>query len=150
MACNVRGEYFRKLLAKLHRGAHLGWARVLEVDSRIKVDPGKFVKNDKLMPYLCSGSNFISNLVTNQIQKRRGEPGLFYFEYNLLPKLISNFYALHWPGISPLVQSTFMYSPSYFYYQDKNKILYGMISHIECNFVWFMPIIPLLISIQKK
>ena len=65
----------------------LGWARVLEVDSRIKVDPGKFVKNDKLMPYPCSGSNFISNLVTNYIQKRRGEPGLF--EYNLLPKLIS-------------------------------------------------------------
>ena len=34
----------------------------------------------------------ISNLVTDYIQKRRGEPGLFSFEYDLLPKLISNFY----------------------------------------------------------
>ena len=33
----------------------------------------------------------ISNLVSDYIQKRKGEPGLFSFEYNLLPKLISNF-----------------------------------------------------------
>ena len=32
----------------------------------------------------------ISNLVTDYIQKRRGEPGFFSFEYNLLQKLISN------------------------------------------------------------
>ena len=31
----------------------------------------------------------VSNWVTDYIQKRRGEPGLFSFEYNLLPKLIS-------------------------------------------------------------
>ena len=31
----------------------------------------------------------ISNFVTDYIQKRKGEPGLFSFEYNLLPKLIS-------------------------------------------------------------
>ena len=31
----------------------------------------------------------ISNLATDYIQKRRGEPGLFSFEYNLLPNLIS-------------------------------------------------------------
>ena len=31
----------------------------------------------------------ISNLATAHIQKRRGEPGLFSFEYNLSPKLIS-------------------------------------------------------------
>ena len=31
----------------------------------------------------------ISNLATDYIQKRRGEPGLFSFEYNLSPKLIS-------------------------------------------------------------
>ena len=36
----------------------------------------------------------ISNLVTDYIQRRRGEP-----EYNLLPKLISNFYAPHGPGL---------------------------------------------------
>ena len=30
-----------------------------------------------------------SNLATNYIQKRRGEPGLFSFEYNLSPNLIS-------------------------------------------------------------
>ena len=40
----------------------------------------------------------ISNLVTGYIQKRRIELGLFSFEYNLLPKLISNYYALHGPG----------------------------------------------------
>ena len=33
----------------------------------------------------------ISNLATDYMQKRRGEPGLFSFEYNLLPNLISNF-----------------------------------------------------------
>ena len=31
----------------------------------------------------------ISNLATDYIQKRIGEPGLFSFEYNLSPKLIS-------------------------------------------------------------
>ena len=31
----------------------------------------------------------ISNLATDYIQKRRGEPGLFSFEYNLSPNLIS-------------------------------------------------------------
>ena len=36
---------------------------------------------------------------TDYIQKTRGEPRLFSFEYNLLPKLISNFYALNGPGI---------------------------------------------------
>ena len=34
----------------------------------------------------------ISNLVTDYIQKRRREPSLFSFEYNLLPKLISKYY----------------------------------------------------------
>ena len=29
----------------------------------------------------CRGYNFISNFVTDYIQKRRGEPGLFSFEY---------------------------------------------------------------------
>ena len=37
----------------------------------------------------------MSNLVTDYIQKRRGEPGLFSFEYDLLPK----FLPLHGPGI---------------------------------------------------
>ena len=44
--------------------------------------------------------NFISILVTDYIQKRRGEPGLFSFEFNLLPKLISNFLPLHGPGMN--------------------------------------------------
>ena len=30
----------------------------------------------------------ISNLATDYVQKRRGEPGLFSFGYNLSPKLI--------------------------------------------------------------
>ena len=42
-----------------------------------------------LMPYPCSHFTLISNLVTDYIQKRRGEPCLFSFEYNLLPKLIT-------------------------------------------------------------
>ena len=49
-----------------------------------------------LMPYSCSGQK-ISNLVTDSKKKRK--PGLFFFEYTQLPKLISNFYALHGPGI---------------------------------------------------
>ena len=35
--------------------------------------------------------DLISILVTNYIQKRRGQALLFYFEYNLLPNFISNF-----------------------------------------------------------
>ena len=31
----------------------------------------------------------ISNLATDYIQKRKGDPGLFFFEYNLSPNLIS-------------------------------------------------------------
>ena len=42
----------------------------------------------------------VSNLATDYIQKRKGEPRLFSVEYNLLPNLISNFYALHGPGMS--------------------------------------------------
>ena len=41
-----------------------------------------------LMAGPCSGKHFISILGTDYIQKRRGEPGRFSFEYNLLPKLI--------------------------------------------------------------
>ena len=33
-----------------------------------------------------------SKLHQDYIQKKRGEPGLFSFEYNILPILISNFY----------------------------------------------------------
>ena len=43
-----------------------------------------------LMPGPCSGNNLISILVTDYIQKRRGQALLFSFEYNLLPNLISN------------------------------------------------------------
>ena len=44
-----------------------------------------------LMPGPCSGKNLISILVTDFIQKRRGQALLFSFEYNLLPNLITNF-----------------------------------------------------------
>jgi hypothetical protein len=43
------------------------------------------------MPGPCSGKNLITVLVTDYIQKRRGQALLFSFEYNLLPNLISNF-----------------------------------------------------------
>ena len=43
------------------------------------------------MPGPCSGKNLISILVTDYIQKRRGQALHFSFEYNLLPILISNF-----------------------------------------------------------
>ena len=51
---------------------------------KVNGKPGFTVTN--LLPYPCSGKNLISNLVTDYIQKRSGEPGLFSFEYNLLPK----------------------------------------------------------------
>ena len=39
------------------------------------------------MPYLFSGLNLISNLVTDYIQKRRGEPGLNFENWmNRLPQ----------------------------------------------------------------
>ena len=63
----------------------------------------KFIRNPKQTWFLNSYEGFltlycpihvdtftlISNLATDYIQKRRWEPGLFSFEYNLLPKLIS-------------------------------------------------------------
>ena len=43
--------------------------------------------------YLCPlhvvTFTLISNLATDYIQKRRGDPGLFFFEYNPSPNLIS-------------------------------------------------------------
>ena len=68
------------------------------------------------MPCPCSGGkNLISILVTDYIQKRRGQALLFSFEYNLLPNLISNLnhymdraldqsclqflYVVRWPNI---------------------------------------------------
>ena len=69
--------------------------------------PKKLIKN-VLYPYALSmywlkfDIKFGNRLY---IQKRRGEPGLFSFEYNLLPKLTSNFYALHVPGISLFLTS---------------------------------------------
>jgi hypothetical protein len=39
----------------------------------------------------CSGKLMISVLVTDYIQKRRGQALLFFFEYNLLANLLSNF-----------------------------------------------------------
>ena len=44
-----------------------------------------------LMPGPFSGKNLISILVTDYIQKRRGQALLFSFKYNMLPNLISNF-----------------------------------------------------------
>ena len=38
----------------------------------------------KLMPDSCSDKNLLTSLVTDYIQKRKGEPRLFSFEYNLL------------------------------------------------------------------
>ena len=53
--------------------------------------PTDFFKDFCLMPGPCSGKKLISILVTDYIQKRRGQARLFSFEYNLLPNLISNF-----------------------------------------------------------
>ena len=52
------------------------------------------------MPGPCSGKNLISILVTDYIQKRRGEPGHFSFEYNMShTKIYIKFLPLHGPGI---------------------------------------------------
>ena len=45
--------------------------------------------NRDLCPIHVVTFTLISNLATDYIQKRRGEPGLFSFEYNMSPKLIS-------------------------------------------------------------
>ena len=45
-------------------------------------------QNNVLSMYIVNFT-LISNLATDYIQKRKGEPGLFSFEYNLSPKLIS-------------------------------------------------------------
>ena len=73
---------------------YFGWLFNFELGRKLLVPKvlTYFFKEYKLMPYPCSGENLISNLVTDYIQKRRGEPGLFSFEYNLLPKLTSIFY----------------------------------------------------------
>ena len=42
-----------------------------------------------ICPIQMVSFTLISNSATNYIQKRRGEPGVFSFEYNLLQKLIS-------------------------------------------------------------
>ena len=47
------------------------------------------IQNTKLCPVHVVTFTLISNLATDHIQKRRGEPGLFSFEYNLSPNLIS-------------------------------------------------------------
>ena len=45
------------------------------------------------MPDPCSCKNLLTILViVIYIQKRTGEPGLFSFEYNLLPKLLTDVY----------------------------------------------------------
>ena len=45
-----------------------------------------------LMPGPCRGKNLLTTLVTDYIPKRGGDPGLFFFEYNLLSKLLTHFY----------------------------------------------------------
>ena len=45
--------------------------------------------HEHLCPIHVVTFTLISNLATDYIQKRRGEPGLFSFEYNMSPKLIS-------------------------------------------------------------
>ena len=52
----------------------------------LPISRSKFVKSCEK----CD-KNFISILVTDYIQKRRGQALLFSSEYNLLPNLISNF-----------------------------------------------------------
>ena len=69
-------------------------------------------------------------MVADYIQKRRGEPGLFSFEYNLLPKLISNFYALHGPGIRMNRRFFFHFASALFFLQGRRnqKNLYYLLA----------------------
>ena len=50
-----------------------------------------YIHNCKANYIPFSSENFISILVTDYVQKRRGQAILFSFEYNMLPNLISNF-----------------------------------------------------------
>ena len=57
---------------------------LITFEYKIKLGPlggSIFVSINSLMPYPCSYF-YLSNLATDYIQKRRGEPGLFSFEYN--------------------------------------------------------------------
>ena len=44
------------------------------------------------MPGPCSGKNILRTLVTDYIQARKGHALLFSFEYNLLPKFLTDYY----------------------------------------------------------
>ena len=78
------------------------------------------------MPYPYSGLDLVSNLVTDYIQKRRGEPGVFFFEYILLPKLISIFLLLHGPLLTVVL---IFYKNEYTTYQSILK--YVIVKHFE-------------------
>ena len=58
----------------------------------VRVEPNNSnpIKNCRILcPIHVVTITLISNLATDYIQKRRGEPGLFSFEHNLSPNLIS-------------------------------------------------------------
>ena len=71
--------------------------------------------------------NVISILVTDYIQKRRGQALLFSFEYNLLPNLISNFN----------------------HYMDRAYVL-SMMIQVNCYFTIFLPHFELLLYFALK
>ena len=52
------------------------------------------------MPGPCIGKNLIPILVTDYIQKGRGQALLFSFEYNMLPNLVSNIKPLYGQGMN--------------------------------------------------
>ena len=63
----------------------------------------------KFEPVCVVTFTLISNLVTDYIQKRRGEPGLFSFEYNMLPKNDIKVKVTTWIGHLSLLKSKASY-----------------------------------------
>ena len=70
-------------------GETLQRANLLMVLSDLYTEVATQKKEALLCPIHVVTYTLISNLSTDYIQKRRGEPGLFSFEYNLSPNLIS-------------------------------------------------------------
>ena len=79
-------EMTTELITFNHLSCYFIWELELVNESQLGEVQMKQPKDErKIMPDPCSGKNLLTSLVTDYIQKRRGEPGLFSFGYNSSP-----------------------------------------------------------------
>ena len=88
--CSQKLEVLKQESALFHARYVTKCFRLILKNNPIRVSKVVADHND-LLKHWCP-VHLISNLVIDYIQKRREGPGLFSFEYNLLPKLITIFY----------------------------------------------------------